>query len=61
MNYLGKLGDLESQVSGMDKVIDKIENLEKEIEERNPTPVEKLEMRSMDSFPYSITLNRLLE
>jgi hypothetical protein len=53
---LGKLGDLESQVSGMDKVIDKIENLEKEIEERNPTPVEKLEMRSMDSFPYSITL-----
>jgi len=30
--------------------------LEKEIERRNPTPVEKLEMRSMDSFPYSIKL-----
>ena len=25
-------------------------------EVRNPTPVEKLEMRSMDSFPYSVTL-----
>ena len=53
---LGKLGDLEGQVSGMDQVINKIEDLEKEIEERNPTPIEKLEMRSMDSFPYSVTL-----
>lgn len=53
---LGKLGDLEGKVGDMDKVIDKIDGLEKEIEERNPTPVEKLEMRSMDSFPYSISL-----
>ena len=55
-DLLGKLGDLESQVTGMDQVINKIEDLEKEIEVRNPTPVEKLEMRSMDSFPYSVTL-----
>ena len=40
----------------MDQVIDKIDELEKEIEERNPTPVEQLEMRSMDSFPYSVSL-----
>ena len=53
---LGKFGELEGQVSGMDQVIDKIDGLEKEIEERNPTPVEQLEMRSMDSFPYSISL-----
>tara|TARA_B100001173_G_scaffold181561_1_gene156713 strand:+ start:245 stop:1015 length:771 start_codon:yes stop_codon:yes gene_type:complete len=53
---LGKLSDLEGKVGDMDKVIDKIDGLEKEIEERNPTPVEKLEMRSMDSFPYSISL-----
>ena len=53
---LGKLGDLENQVSGMDQVITKIDDLEKEIEVRNPTPVEKLEMRSMDSFPYSVSL-----
>lgn len=53
---LGKLSELESQVSGMDNVINKIDELEKEIEKRNPTPVERLEMRSMDSFPYSIKL-----
>jgi len=53
---LGKFNDLEGQVSGMDQVIDKIDGLEKEIEERNPTPVEQLEMRSMDSFPYSVSL-----
>jgi len=53
---MGNLSSLSDQVSGMDQVIGKIENLEKEIERRNPTPVEKLEMRSMDSFPYSIKL-----
>ena len=40
----------------MDQVINKIEDLEKEIEKRNPTPIEQLEMRSMDSFPYSVSL-----
>ena len=29
------------------------EVLEKEIIKRNPTPVEKLEMRSLDSFPFN--------
>lgn len=53
---LSKLSELESQVSGMDNVINKIDDLEKEIERRNPTPVERLEMRSMDSFPYSVKL-----
>ena len=53
---LAKLGELESQVGGMDQVINKIEGLEQEIERRNPTPIEQLEMRSMDSFPYSVSL-----
>ena len=53
---MSKLSELESQVTGMDNVINKIENLEKEIERRNPTPVERLEVRSMDSFPYSVKL-----
>jgi hypothetical protein len=53
---LSKLSELEDQVSGMDKVINKIDSLEKEIEKRNPTPVERLEMRSMQSFPYSVKL-----
>lgn len=53
---LNKLNDLESQVGGMDNVINKIDDLEKEIEKRNPTPVEKLEMRSLSSYPYTIKL-----
>ena len=53
---LGKFNDLEGQVTGMDQVIDKIENLETQIEKNNPTQIERLEMRSMDSYPYSVTL-----
>ena len=50
---LQKLTDLENRVANMDKVSSKIEELEKEIIKRNPTPVEKLEMRSLSSYPYS--------
>lgn len=48
-----KLDDLESRLGNMDAVSAKIEELEKEIILRNPTPVEKLEMRSLNSYPYS--------
>jgi hypothetical protein len=48
-----KLEDLEARIASMDAVSGKIEDLEKEIIKRNPTPVEKLEMRSLSSFPYS--------
>lgn len=54
---LKKMSELEQHISRMDKVNDKIENLEKEIVKRNPTPVEKLEMRSLDSYPYSQKLS----
>lgn len=50
---LQKLNDLEAKIARMDAVSSKIEDLEKEIIKRNPTPVEKLEMRSLSSFPYS--------
>jgi len=50
---LKKLSDLETRVASMDKVTAKIDDLEKEIIKRNPTPVEKLEMRSLSSYPYS--------
>ena len=50
---MNKLADLEARISRMDSVSAKIEDLEKEIIKRNPTPVEKLEMRSLSSFPYS--------
>lgn len=48
-----QLKNLEARVANMDKVSGKIEDLEKEIIKRNPTPVEKLEMRSLSSYPYS--------
>lgn len=48
-----KLDDLENRVANMDKVSAKIDDLEREIIKRNPTPVEKLEMRSLSSYPYS--------
>lgn len=53
---LSKFSELEQKLARMGKITDKIEALEKEIIKRNPTPVEKLEMRSMDSFPYNIKL-----
>jgi hypothetical protein len=54
---LNKFSDLERRVAAMDAISSKIDTLEKEIVKRNPTPVEKLEMRAMDSFPYNIKLN----
>lgn len=50
---LQKLSDLEAKIASMDAISNKIEDLEQEIVKRNPTPVEKLEMRSLSSFPYS--------
>jgi hypothetical protein len=47
---------LENQLNAMNTITAKIENLEKEIEMRNPTPKEKLEMRSLDSYPYNVKL-----
>lgn len=54
---MGKLSDLEARIARMDSVAAKIEDLEKEIVKRNPTPVEKLEMRSLSSYPYNIKLS----
>jgi hypothetical protein len=53
---LNKLSDLENKLSAMNGLMDKIEQLENEFERRNPTPEEKLEMRSLDSFPYNLKL-----
>ena len=53
MNMLGKL---ESQVASMDAVKNQIDNLENSLEKRMPTPAEKLELRSKDSYPYSLKL-----
>jgi hypothetical protein len=53
---LAKFDTLSKSLDNMSAINNKIENLENEIEKRNPTPEEKLEMRSLDSYPYSMKL-----
>lgn len=55
-DILSKFGDLEGRLSGMNDILHKIESLEREVEKRNPTPIEQLEMRSLDSFPFNVKL-----
>lgn len=46
--------DLESKLSVMDNMVDKLNNLEQKIETMKPkTPQEKLELRSLDSGPFN--------
>jgi len=53
---LSQFEELTNKLGDMDQIVNKIDELEQEIERRNPTPVERLEMRSMDSFPYTVKL-----
>ncbi len=49
-----KLNDLEQKLSFMDTIISKIDGLESKVEQMKPqTPEEKLEMRSLDSYPFN--------
>jgi hypothetical protein len=49
-----KLDDLEQKLSQMDNLMSRIEGLDSKIEQMKPkTPVEKLEMRSLDSYPFN--------
>jgi hypothetical protein len=55
-DLLMKFSELESQLANMSSITSKIDDLEHQIEKRNPTPEEKLEMRSFDSYPYNLKL-----
>jgi len=49
-----KLGELEGKLGEMDQVLAKIDQLGAQIQDAKPkTPVEKLEMRSLDSYPFN--------
>jgi len=49
-----KLGDLEQKLAQMDQVMAKIDQLGTQVQQMKPeTPVEKLEMRSLDSYPFN--------
>jgi hypothetical protein len=53
-DVFSKLGDLESKLAEMDQIVAKIDQLGARVEQLKPeTPVEKLEMRSLDSYPFN--------
>ena len=53
-DVFSKLTDLESKLAEMDQVVAKIDQLGAEVKEMKPeTPQEKLEMRSLDSYPFN--------
>jgi len=51
-DLMDKFANLEAQLGKMDTIMSKVSK----IEDSNQTPNEKLEMRSLDSFPYSMKL-----
>lgn len=53
-SVFSKLGELEQKLSNMDSVIAKIDELGTKIENiKEPTAQERLEMRSLDSYPFN--------
>ena len=49
-----RLDDLQSKLENMDSIMDKINSLETKFDRyREKTPEEKLELRSLDSYPYN--------
>lgn len=49
-----KLNDLTDKLGEMDQIISKIDNVEAKIEKYKPkSPEQKLELRSLDSYPYN--------
>ena len=53
-SLVSKLDDLQTKLGTIDQVIDKIDELENEIiDAQPPTPIEQLELRSLDSGPFS--------
>ena len=57
-----KFSELSGQLSRMDMVFQKIDSIEMEIEKMvPPTPIERMELRSLDSFPYNQRLDDYFE
>ena len=53
-SMMEKLNDLEEKLGAMDSIFDKINNIENKIEKyRQKSPEEKLQLRSLDSYPYN--------
>lgn len=54
----GKLDDLTNKLGEMDNILQRIDNLETKLEKyREKSPEEKLQLRSLDSYPYNQKLS----
>lgn len=51
-----KFDELAIKLAKIDTLTQKLDSLEHEVEKRNPTEQEKLEMRSLSSYPYNLKL-----
>ena len=61
-SMFSKLDDLASKLENMDQIMSKINDLESKFEKyRTKTPEEKLELRSLDSYPYNQKLTDFFE
>jgi len=61
-NLFGQLSNLESKLGEMDTLVNKINDLEVKFDKFRPkTPVEKLELRSLDSGPFNQKLSDFFE
>jgi hypothetical protein len=61
-NLFQHLDDLESKLSNMDQIIDKLNSIESKIEKyRVKTPEEKMELRSLDSGPFNQKLSQFFQ
>jgi len=49
--------NIENRFNKMDNITNKLDSIENEIEKRNPTSKEKLEMMSLKSYPYNVKLS----
>ena len=53
-SMMDRLNDLTSKLSDMDKILVKINSLEDKVDKyRQKSPEEKLQLRSLDSYPYN--------
>jgi polyhydroxyalkanoate synthesis regulator phasin len=53
-SMFSRLDDLTNKLSQMDSILQKIDNLEQKVEKyRQKSPEERLQLRSLDSYPYN--------
>jgi hypothetical protein len=61
-NLFNHLNDLESKLSAMDEIMDKLNTIETKIEKyRTKSPEEKLQLRTLDSGPFNQKLSQYFE